>query len=128
VYVRLVGRSVPFAEIGYADEQFPGAGRQRSGKIRWRCIGDANAEFVFITAAPSAKALWIDEAKIERGVIFPAGVTERDIQPFDAGRHFERDQDVAVRLLVVDGAVEIEILSVKGGEAEEEKQKVTKLE
>ena len=56
------------------------------------------------------------------------GIRDRDIQPFDAGRHFERDQDVAVRLLVVDGAVEIEILGVKGGEAEEEKQKVTKLE
>ena len=105
---------MPFAEIGYADEQLPGAGGQRSGKIRWRCIGDANAECVFITAAPSAKALWIEQAKIERGVILPAGIAERDIQPFDAGRHFERDQDVAVRLLVVDGAVEIEILSVYG--------------
>jgi hypothetical protein len=59
--------------------------------------------------------------------IFPAGIAERDIQPFDAGRHFERDQDVAVLLLVVDGAVEIEILSVKG-ETEEEKQKATKME
>jgi hypothetical protein len=61
-------------------------------------------------------------------VIFPAGIAERDIQPFDAGGHFERDQDVAVRLLVVEGAVEIEILSVKSGEAEEEKQKATRME
>jgi hypothetical protein len=119
---------VPFAKIGYADEQLPGAGRQRSGKIGWRCIRDANAECVFVAAAPSAKALWIEQPEVKRGVIFPAGIAERDIQPFDAGRHFERDQDVAVRLLVVEGAVEIEILSVKGGEAEEEKQKATKME
>jgi hypothetical protein len=118
---------VPFAKIGYADEQLPGAGRQRSGKIRWRCIGDANAECVFVSAAPAAKALWIEQTEIERGVIFPAGIAERDIQPLDAGRHFERDQDVAVRLLVGEGSVEIEILSVKG-ETEEEKQKATKME
>ena len=76
--VRLVVGGVALAQIGDADEQLPGAGRQRSGQIRWRCIGDANAECVLVTAAPAAKALGIEQSKIERGVVFPAAVAEGD--------------------------------------------------
>ena len=100
--LRLVVRSVAFAKVGDADEQPPCAGRQGAGQIRGRCIRDADTEFVLVTTAPAAKALGIEQPEIERGVVFAAGVNERHVQPLDAGRHFERNSDVAVRLQMAD--------------------------
>ena len=110
VNVRLVVRSVAFAEESDSDEQLPRAGRQRAGQIRGRCVRNADTEFVLVTTAPAAKALRIEQAEIECGVVFAAGVSERHVQPLDAGRHFKRNSDVAVCLLMADGPVKVEVL------------------
>jgi hypothetical protein len=78
---------------------------------------------MLVAATPAAKALRIEQAEIERGVVFAAAVAERDIQPLDSRRHLEGDKHVAVCLLVADGAMQVEVLSPKSRAAVSKEKK-----
>ncbi len=91
-------------------------------QIRGRRVRDADTERAFVAAAPAAKTIGIEQAEVQRSVIFLTGVAERNLQPLDTGRHLKRYEHVAVRLTVIDSAVQVNILSFQRAERDTKHQ------
>ena len=83
--------------------------RQRTGQIRRRGVSCAQREMVFVAAAPAAKTLRVEEAKIERRVLIFLSVMKCNCDGYDSFRHGEGGFDIGVILLGGDRALKDDI-------------------
>src|ERR1700733_14358080 len=107
--VGFVIRGDGLADVGDADDESPLSWRQRIGQIRRRSVGCAQREMIFVAAAPAAKTLRVEEAKIERGVLILLRVMKCNCDGYDSVRYGEGSFNIRVVLLAGNRSLEDDV-------------------